>query len=147
MSAPGVSRYQPRSSTIDVTLTLDPFRSSVGNVAASKHSVAKGRDWVTSSPMEEHPSYFPFSPPCQHCREITPSCPRHLDGSWERSNSGSRKSNSMRGGKQREKERTEIGPGCGRLSGRGSRRSQPSIGLFSAFSSSSPPRRHGNPIS
>lgn len=54
----------------------------------------------------------------------------------------------MRGGKQKEKgKRTEIGPGMEETAGPGSRRSQPGIGLFSAFSFSSPPRRHGNPIS
>lgn len=58
-----------------MALTLDPFWSSVCDLAASKPSSPKGIDLTTSSPTEEDPSRFPFSPPPEHCRERTPQSP------------------------------------------------------------------------
>lgn len=78
--APGISRYHPRSSTTTITPTLEPFGSSVGDVAASKLSAPKRTDLAASSPREEHPSRFPFSPHPNNAKKYpwSPPPPRWL---------------------------------------------------------------------
>lgn len=146
--APGISRYHPRSSTTTITPALEPSGSSVGDVAASKLSAPKRTDLAASSPREEHPSRFPFSPHPNNAKKYpwSPPPPRWLlrEGQfWLEKNrivQGEKK--------QRERERrTGAGLGMWGAARLGSCRSQPSTGLFSAFSSSSLLRRHGNPIS